>query len=88
MRTRLQSVKNTRRWRSSGLVILATLLLSACGDWALIEQVPPWERGQLARPEMAWDPDPMQAALRQHIYFSKEATAGAASAGGGGCGCN
>jgi hypothetical protein len=37
---------------------------------------------------MRWDPDPLQAAMDQHAYFSKEGTAGEIGAAGGGCGCN
>lgn len=48
----------------------------------------PWEKGQLARPEMQFDADPLQQKLTQHIYTSKEAGAGGYGAGGGGCGCN
>ncbi|MBD2858878.1 DUF4266 domain-containing protein [Spongiibacter sp. KMU-158] len=58
--------------------------LQACG----ITEVKPWERGYLARPEMAWDPDAQTAAQRSHVYFSKETSNGGATAGGGGCGCN
>ena len=59
------------------------VLASAC------TAVKPWERDQLARPEMAWDPDPLEAAHDGHVFFSKEgSTAGGADAGGGGCGCN
>jgi hypothetical protein len=47
-----------------------------------------WERETLARPEMAWDPDPLDATLASHIQFSKEASLRGGSAGGGGCGCN
>ena len=36
--------------------------------------VRPWEREILARPEMAWDPDPLEATLRSHIFYSKEAS--------------
>ncbi|WP_347986938.1 DUF4266 domain-containing protein [Methylomonas sp. AM2-LC] len=52
-------------------------------------EVQPWERGNLAKPVMAADPLPLQSAIRQHNYASREA-AGAASSGasGGGCGCN
>ena len=61
----------------------AALLVSACTT------VKPWERDQLARPEMAWDADGLEAAQNSHIFFSKEgSTAGGADAGGGGCGCN
>ena len=61
-----------------GLAVLA----SACTS------VKPWERDQLARPEMQWDPDPLEAAQDNHMYFSKEGSSGSADAGGGGCGCN
>jgi len=64
------------------LLALAPLLLGACAN------LKPWEKDVLAREEMAFDPDPLQAALRNHIYFSKEASLPGGSAGGGGCGCN
>ncbi len=50
--------------------------------------VNPWERGVLAKPEMAWEPDPLMGQLQEHVYFSKEGSAGGYGAGGGGCGCN
>ena len=71
--------------RSAWLAALlgAALLVSACTT------VKPWERDQLARPEMAWDADGLEAAQNGHIFFSKEgSTAGGGDAGGGGCGCN
>ncbi len=66
------------------LLGFAGLLLSvtAC------TQVQPWERGYLARPEMAWKADVLEGALNDHIFFSKEASSGGSSAAGGGCGCN
>nr|WP_198022092.1 DUF4266 domain-containing protein [Algiphilus aromaticivorans] len=48
----------------------------------------PWERDQLARPEMALDADAVTTALDEHIYFSKESASGGRGFGGGGCGCN
>jgi hypothetical protein len=51
-------------------------------------RVKPWERDVLARNDMAWDPDRLQAARRAHIFFSKEASLVGGGAGGGGCGCN
>jgi len=50
--------------------------------------VQPWQRDVLAKPEMALDADPLEAALDDHIYFSKEASSGGRGFGGGGCGCN
>jgi hypothetical protein len=50
--------------------------------------VAPWERDALARPDMAWEPDPAEARRDAHVYFSKEASLPGGGAGGGGCGCN
>ena len=50
--------------------------------------VQPWERDVLARPEMSLDNAPLEAAIDDHIYFSKEASSGGHGFGGGGCGCN
>jgi hypothetical protein len=70
--------------RGCGIALLlgALLLATACAG------AKPWERDQLARPEMAWDPDPLEASHESHVYFSKEGSVGAGEAGGGGCGCN
>jgi uncharacterized protein DUF4266 len=64
------------------LLLLTSLVAAGCAS------VRPWEREVLARPDMAWDPDPLDAALHQHIEFSKEASLDGGGAGGGGCGCN
>lgn len=66
----------------NGLLILVALQLLAC------TAVRPWERGHLARPEMALSPDPMAATLRNHIHHSKEGSSSVAAGSGGGCGCN
>jgi hypothetical protein len=50
--------------------------------------VEPWERDVLARPEMSLDAYPLDAAIDDHVYFSKEASSGGRGFGGGGCGCN
>ena len=65
-------------------LLLPALLLALCG----CETVQPWERGTLAKPEMQWQPDAMEANLQSHIYYSKEASSGGTGAAGGGCGCN
>jgi hypothetical protein len=52
------------------------------------ETVQPWERGTLAKDEMQWQTDPMEARLQEHIQYSKEASSGGSGAAGGGCGCN
>ena len=52
------------------------------------ETVQPWQKGNLAKPEMVFDPDPLQIRFMEHTYFSKEGASGGVGAGGGGCGCN
>lgn len=67
------------------LGLLATCLaLQGCASLG----VEPWERDVLARPEMSLDANPIDAAIDDHIYFSKEASSGGRGFGGGGCGCN
>ncbi|MDD3763505.1 MAG: DUF4266 domain-containing protein [Nevskiales bacterium] len=62
----------------------ALCLLVGCSA----QPVQPWQRGDLARPEMAFEPDPLVASYRRHVQFSKEAASGGTTLGGGGCGCN
>jgi hypothetical protein len=68
------------------LAILLGLMLDASGCTSL--GVKPWQRETLARPEMALNAAPIDAAIDDHIYFSKEAASGGRSFAGGGCGCN
>ena len=65
------------------LTVLIVVLLSGCAS-----QVDPWERGRLAKAEMKFEPDGMNAAFKRHVYFSKEASSGGTTTSGGGCGCN
>jgi len=77
-----------RRSLAIAFVSLAAVsLLSGCVGAPELG-VRPWERAALARPDMGWDPDPLESTLQGHIYFSKEAALPGAAAGGGGCGCN
>ncbi len=76
-----QGMRGGMRW---GVLAIGVILLSGCSAM----QPKAWQRGDLAQPEMAWDPDPLDAAMRQHTYDSKEAASGSATVGGGGCGCN
>ena len=71
----------------AGLLLASLALALAVGSTGCAP-VSPWEREILARPEMAFDPDPMETKRSQHIYFSKEASLPGGGAGGGGCGCN
>jgi len=72
--------------KGTGRTLPALLLglgMSACTS------VSPWERGYLAKPQMALEPDPAQRSLRVHAYRSREAAAGwgEATGAGAGCGC-
>ena len=49
--------------------------------------VKPWERDVLARDDMQLNGSPLDAAIDDHLYFSKEASSGGRSFAGGGCGC-
>jgi hypothetical protein len=49
--------------------------------------VAPWERGSLAKPQMALDSHPMQTDFRGHAYGSREGATGSSVGAGGGCGC-
>ena len=68
--------------RNVTISLCVLLFLTSC------QQVRPWERGHLAKSEMAWDGDPLEAMLQDHIFFSKEASSGGNTTAGGGCGCN
>ncbi len=67
-----------RTWLA-GSVLLA--LLTGCSS------VEPWQRGDLARPEMALESNPQDRAWRDHVRMSREATASGAGAEVSGCGC-
>jgi len=70
------------RFMTVSLLVVGTI--SGCSSMG----VEPWEREVLAKDEMQLTSDPVEAALDDHIYFSKEASSGGRGFGGGGCGCN
>jgi len=65
--------------------ILITILVAFA---AACSEVKPWDRDLLADPAMQLVPSPVDSALDEHIFFSKEASSGGQGVGGGGCGCN
>ena len=73
--------------RTLRLLVLAAVFASA-GLATGCAPVQAWERDILARRDMAFDPDELDAAIRNHVHFSKEAALKGGAAGGGGCGCN
>ncbi|MGZ5035646.1 MAG: DUF4266 domain-containing protein [Usitatibacter sp.] len=64
------------------LVLVLAAAVSGC------TAVAPYQRGYLARDDMALDPDPGTAKAIEKTYAAKEAASGGAAVGGGGCGCN
>jgi hypothetical protein len=64
------------------LAALALLVLAGCA------QVAPYQRGTLARPDMAFDASPGPTRAMEKTFGAKEASSGGASVGGGGCGCS
>jgi hypothetical protein len=78
------SQKTTVRWVAAGLVLMGSLLAVGCSSLG----VKPWQRELLSRPDMRPGGEGLDAAIDDHLYFSKEASSGGRSFGGGGCGCN
>ncbi len=70
--------------RSIYAVLFTIALVCGCG----CAKVEPWQKGTLAKQHMAFDPDPLEAKFRQHVYQSKEGSSGGYGVSGGGCGCN
>lgn len=62
------------------IAVLAAATVAGCAG------IEPWERDLHARADM--QADPHDAAIDDHIYFSKEASSGGRGFAGGGCGCN
>jgi len=77
----------TRRFRAFGLGLALAALVLASGGCAAMS-VKPWDRDLLAQPKMRFSPRPLETAVDEHIYFSKEGSTGGMDVAGGGCGCN
>lgn len=60
----------------------SVLFLAGCAN------IEPRDRNFIAQEHMDINPDPLNKAFREHVYFSKEGTSGGEGIGGGGCGCN
>lgn len=68
-------------------VLVLLLLLGLGPGLSACAPVEPWERGNLAKPQMAFDFDPIQSRYRDHVNRSREAAVTGNPADGGGCGC-
>ena len=67
------------------VALSVSMLLGGC---SALTPVNPWEKGDLAKPDMTFEGDPLESRFTQHIYTSKESSSGGYGVGGGGCGCN
>ncbi len=68
--------------------LVTYLMFGLCIALAGCVNVAPWERGNLAKPQMEVDPHPLQSEIQSHNYSSREAAPShKSSTGGGGCGC-
>ena len=74
--------------RVSGIALIVATCVASVTGCAAYDPPKPWEKGDLARPSMRFDTDPLATKATQHIYQSKEGAAGGGGIGGGGCGCN
>jgi len=82
-----------KRWfdspvRAARRLAVPLLLAAGLAGCATLEPPKPWEKGNLARPEMQFESDRLGAKTQEHIYTSKEGASGGYGVGGGGCGCN
>lgn len=69
------------------IAVIAVLAAGGIGGCASFG-AKPWEHDLMAEQAMQLDPYPLESAIDNHIYFSKEASSGGRSFAGGGCGCN
>lgn len=79
-----QGSRSTMRLSIAVIAILAAGGIGGCASFG----AKPWERDLMAEQAMQLDPYPLESAVDNHIYFSKEASSGGRSFAGGGCGCN
>jgi hypothetical protein len=75
--------------RAIGLLSLlaGAAIFSGCASTELA-RVKPWQRAALADYTMRPDRDPLNTAMSEHVYFSRETASGGRGVGGSGCGCN
>ena len=85
MRIARHTARHIPRRIAPCLAAMGLLLLGACSQ---LSPVKPWEKGNLAKPMMTFEADPLAQQFVQHIYTSKESASGGSAVGGGGCGCN
>lgn len=81
---RLKGKSNIRCKISIGYILLPLIIIAASG----CTPVQPWQKGNLAKSHMQFDPDPLESRFTKHVQDSREGASGGYGVGGGGCGCN
>jgi hypothetical protein len=84
MRPSFHARARLRGARLTAALLALAALCSGCAATA----VKPWDRDLLAEKKMRYGALPIENAVDEHIYFSKEGSTGGSDVGGGGCGCN
>jgi len=74
--------------RPSAWLLLIVMAGAIAASGCATMRVKPWDRDLLAQKKMQFAPRPHEAAVDDHIYFSKEGSTGGTDAAGGGCGCH
>lgn len=75
---------SAERFIQAAILLVLVILGGGCAAMT----VRPWDRDLLAEKKMRFNASPMESAVDEHIYFSKEGSTGGSGVGGGGCGCN
>lgn len=68
------------------LITLLTLIILGVFVTSCVT-VQPWERGNLSKPIMIFDKDPIKKGILLHYIEFKEGSSGATGSQSGGCGC-
>jgi len=68
--------------------LLPALLLLSLLTGCTTVRVQPWQRAHFADYTLQPERDPLASAMAEHVFFSREASAGGRGVGGSGCGCN
>jgi hypothetical protein len=74
--------------RLAWLAAAVAVVVTSAGCAGPLDAVQAWEKGNLAKPEMSFDADPLRKGFMEHVYSSKESASGGTGVAGGGCGCN
>ncbi len=74
--------------RGAIMLVAFAAVLGGTAGCTSTPTVQAWQKGYLARADMAMEGNALEAKFADHTYFSKEAASGGAGVAGGGCGCN